>query len=723
MARAKKTPAASAAGAKAPVFKATFIGRDDQSSNVAQTGQASQLMFNDAGAIAPPLDPVTLCDLYEMSGALRTCIDAYVTNIDGFGHTLEPVLNITDDLEPGDEVFEQVREEMVAEKLDELEGDLTESLTDAPKTADKQPPKPKPGAAEKAFPPKGEKPPAGGKPPRELPPPRRGSAEEAEAEASEARQEIVSDEEVEARLDEIEQLMVRERRRVEAFIEHCGMDESFVTLRMKTRQDLEVTGNAYWEVLRTKAADEAALGPITQFVLVPSFSCRLLPPRDPVDVEITTHPTILSTKKETVRKRFRMFLQIGDGQKPVFFKEFGDPRVFSSASGKLYASAALLKKEEPDATPATEILHFKIHNSRSPYGVSRWISELVAVLGNRQAEEVNLMYFENRSVPPLAILVSGGRLAKSTVERLENYIKNEIKGKRNFHKTMILEAVAPTGSPLTGTSKMTVDIKPLTGAQLHDAQFLEYLERNTDMIGSVFRLPRLLRGDVRDFNRATAQTALEFTEQQVFSPLRAEFDFIINRMIFNALGIMFWKFKSKGADFSDPLERATALNETALAGYLTPKELRAEAAKVFGHEFEVIDEPWTQQPLQLTVAGIAGDIDVPPPLDPVDEMQMQADAAAAKFGAPGAAGKPPGAAGGKPGAKGPPGAKKPPGKAQPAEKAWKARRRRKLERSAGPAARLALQLLRTRDALVGKAFPAAFADTHASENAAEDDEE
>ena len=56
----------------------------------------------------------------------------------------------------------------------------------------------------------------------------------------------------------------------------------------------------------------------------------------------------------------------------------------------------------PSDGPATEILHFRVHNPRSAYGVPRWIGNLLAVLGSRQAEEVNFLYFENKSVPPLA---------------------------------------------------------------------------------------------------------------------------------------------------------------------------------------------------------------------------------------------------------------------------------------------------------------------------------
>ena len=55
----------------------------------------------------------------------------------------------------------------------------------------------------------------------------------------------------------------------------------------------------------------------------------------------------------------------------------------------------------------------------------------------------------------------------------------------------------------------------------------------------------MLRGDIRDFNRSTADAALHFAESQVFEPERQEFDFIVNRKLLAEMGIRFWRFVSK----------------------------------------------------------------------------------------------------------------------------------------------------------------------------------
>lgn len=557
--------------APSPLAKAQIIGtgRDGtEESNVLQTPEEQRSLYASTGAITPPLDPVSLAHLYEMSGALRSNIDAYAINVDGFGHRFEPIIDLK-----SAEGIEQVKLAMVQERFLGLAPDDPSAGDDVDKVINLL------GKGLDGFE-NGDRTPD----PGELPEP--------------------SDLEVRNRVASLRREMVRERLVVEKFFAFCTVDESFESLRMKTRQDSETTGNGFWEVLRNSSAE------IVQFNQVPGFSVRLMPQeRDAQTVQMSVRATKITPTTEPVRKRFRKYVQVAagavKGNQLVWFKEFGDPRIYSHQTGAEYADVEELEKKEPGVGPATELIHFKIHNARSPYGMPRWISEMLAVVGSRHAEEINLAYFENKSVPPMAILVSGGRLVQEDVTKLENFVKNEIRGKRNFHKIMILQSEGGDNStPGLSTGRSKIEIKPLTGAH-DDAQFMKYMERNTDQIGMVFRLSRLLRGDARDFNRATAQTSLEFTEQQVFGPLRKEFDYYMNRCILTALGVNYWKFVSKGPDFSDPSALLDALAKTAEANYLIPEELRMLAAKGFGVDFEKIDADWTTRPMALTLAGVS----------------------------------------------------------------------------------------------------------------------
>ena len=514
------------------------MGEPDASTGTNQvTRDDYATAFTNLGAIDPVYDPEMLALIFEHSNSLRQNVDAYAVNIDGFGHRFDPAFDLS-----AKDVDQRIGDAMFSDRQRALDEGATPQ--------------------EAAYP---------------------------------------AIEEIKVKKLEIERLMRMEKIRLTHFFEYCSPDTSFVTLRRRTRQDLEVMGNAYWEVLRNMD------GKIVQFVYMAGFTMRLLPlDMETVTVRHRIRVSELSFDEIEFSTRLRRYVQVVEGR-AVFFKELGDPRIISSQSGAVFDSLEQLARIEPGVRPANEILHFRIHSPRSPYGVPRWIGNLLAVIGSRQAEEVNFNYFENKSVPPLAILVSGGRMSQSSVDRVSDYIEANLKGKRNFHKILVLEAESAQGGGAASdaaTSKMKIDLKPLTGAQHNDALFQEYDERNIDKVGQSFRLPRMLRGDIRDFNRSTADAALVFAEMQVFEPERQEFDFILNRKILTTLGIRFWRLVSLAPVMRDPQAMSEIIKNLMNANVLTPEEARELAGDVFNREFRHLDADWTKQPPALTIAGI-----------------------------------------------------------------------------------------------------------------------
>ena len=390
------------------------------------------------------------------------------------------------------------------------------------------------------------------------------------------------------RKTELKRLAKVERSRLTTFFESCSMEHSFVDLRRRTRQDLEVTGNAYWEVLRD------GRGEIARLVYVPAYTMRLLPlDTNPVEIEDRIRVSPVSYETIRIRRRLRRYVQILDTSR-TYFSSFGDPRTISKKTGAVFPSVTALLKADPGDAPATEIVHFSIHSPRSPYGVPRWIGTLLSVLGSRSAEEVNYLYFENKSVPPLALLVSGGRLSESAVPRIERFIEENLKGKQGFHKILILEAESNSSGP--DSNKAKIELKPLTDAQQQDALFQQYDERNIDKVGAAFRVPRLLRGESKEYNRSVADAQLRFAEDQVFQPERDEFDHLMNRTLLADMGIRFWKFRSQTPVTRDP-ERLTAMVEKLVrVGVLIPEEGRLLASDIFNREFRKIGADWVRRP-------------------------------------------------------------------------------------------------------------------------------
>jgi PBSX family phage portal protein len=426
------------AGPRDVLMKAYSIGlekAEKQSSSSADSSGVVQMGII-ADVIEPPYDPQVLCKLYEHSSSLRQNVDAYATNIDGFGHVFEPLVELK---EAG--ARELVADAIYLERSQAInEGVLGSILTTNPP----------------------------------------------------------SEAEVSKKIEDLRYQMRVEKARIDSFFENCVAEESFTRLRRKTREDIEVTGNGYWEVIRNDS------GQISQFAHMPSRSVRVMKEKSPsISVTQPIRVSLLLFRHETFKRRFRRYVQIGDEH--AWFKEFGDPTVVSNKTGKSFENVEALRAVEGSAQPANEVFHFKIPSLKNgSYGVPRWIGNLLSVLGSRSAEEVNLAYFDNKSIPPMAILVSGGRLGSDSVKRIESFVETQLKGRKNYHKILVIEAETTAGSIglADNNGSMRVEIKMLTDAQLKDGLFLAYDAANMDKVGMGFRLPRLLRGDIRDFNRA-----------------------------------------------------------------------------------------------------------------------------------------------------------------------------------------------------------------------------
>lgn len=103
-----------------------------------------------------------------------------------------------------------------------------------------------------------------------------------------------------------------------------------------------------------------------------------------------------------------------------------------------------------------------------------------------------------------------------------------------------------------------------------DELFQEYLDNNRKRVQSAFLLPDLYVGYTTDFNRATAQTAQEVTEQQVFQPERTSLAWVINNKLLNCYRFQYVEAYFLAPDISNPDDMYKLLNVTNNAGGITP---------------------------------------------------------------------------------------------------------------------------------------------------------
>ena len=247
-----------------------------------------------------------------------------------------------------------------------------------------------------------------------------------------------------------------------------------------------------------------------------------------------------------------------------------------------------------------------------PYGEVRWIGQVLGVDGSRRAEGLNNNYFVNGRHTPLMIILKNGTLTEGSYARLQNYM-NDIKGEAGQHAFILLEMESPDGkTDFDADEQQDVEIKDLASILQKDELFQDYLDNNRRKVQSAFQLPDLYVGYTTDFNRATAQTAQEVTEQQVFQPERKSLAWAINNRLLNEYQFKYVECYFLEPDISNPDDLYKLLTVCNNAGGLTPNKARQIIFEAYGEVAEDYPEEWGDVPLAYskTQGGGMGGLDL-----------------------------------------------------------------------------------------------------------------
>ena len=292
---------------------------------------------------------------------------------------------------------------------------------------------------------------------------------------------------------------------------------------------------------------------------------------------------------ETRQKKYKKYRQQVNGQ-TVYFKEFGDKRIMDNRTGE-YVEQLDIQYQ------ANEIIEFPI--GTMPYGEVRWIGQILSVDGARKAEFLNNNYFENGRHTPLMIMVKGGTLSEESFQKLQGYMDG-IKGEAGQHAFIVLETEAADNTASFEESKVDIEVKDLAAILQKDELFQNYIDNNRRKAQSAFLLPDLYVGYTTDFNRATAQTAMEVTEKQVFQPERKSLEWVINNKLLNEYGFRHVEAYFLAPDISNPDDLTKILTICNAAGGLTPNKAKQIALEALGEVSEDFPEEWGDVPLSVS---------------------------------------------------------------------------------------------------------------------------
>lgn len=384
--------------------------------------------------------------------------------------------------------------------------------------------------------------------------------------------------------------MKAEFERAEEILELLNVEQDTKEVFEDLVEARETYGIAYLEVIRNLAGEVQQIEFIRD---TPSISkTKLLEPY----IQIPYYHHGIETLR---RKKFRKYRQ-QIGGRTIYYKEFGDTRVMDNRSGEYMPDGRGLELRYQ----ANEILEFAI--GTEPYGEIRWIGQILGVDGSRAAENLNNNYFRNGRHTPLMIMIQNGTLSDESYKNLQSYL-NDIKGEQGQHSFLLLETESTDGrSDFDDDKKPEIEVKDLASILQKDELFQEYLNNNRKRVQSAFLLPDLYVGYTTDFNRATAQTAQEVTEEQVFQPERKTLAWAINNKLLNCYRFKYVEAYFLEPDITNPDDLYKLLNVTSNAGGVTPQLAKEVICEALGRTCEPYTEEWAEEPIAIGKNKAAG---------------------------------------------------------------------------------------------------------------------
>jgi capsid portal protein len=571
---------------KQAMVKALVItGRYSDEDSAMKAMSSHEEEWGELGAVDPILPPDSLLSLYEISDSLRQNIESYAHNIEGNGHVLTPKF----DLSPKNKkAFDEVKDSMDAAawsdavtaemaRLDRQEEETGETVS--------------------------------------------------QADRHRAIDELVvkepADDAVNAEMERLKLAMKREKHMADSWFKNVHPTMSFLELRERKRIDEEAVGRAAWEVRRDNRGMIRRLEQILGHTVLP-----LKGDGDEVEVEREEWVSAIETRPSIETVKFRRYVQRANG-KVTYFKDLGDPRLVSDKTGKVYMKNGTrngkkilepdyktMKKDEPDAGPAQELIFFSTYSPKTTAGMVRWAAMSPHILGSRAASESNLAYFENHAVPDAILLVSGGQLNNESVERIKENLRAKTRGAKNHHRVLVVQATANAKRPNEVPNNPDMEWKNLADFQQGDALFQDYTENNKKALSSAFRQALLLIGQIpSDLNRATALAIMSLVDKQVYGPLRRRFDWFMNNTLLPAIGIKLLKFESLSPEAQNIEEMAKAIEYGVKGGAFTPNILLELYGLWFNREFPKIEEPWGDVPFAATLNQLDLGVERPEDVD------------------------------------------------------------------------------------------------------------
>lgn len=237
------------------------------------------------------------------------------------------------------------------------------------------------------------------------------------------------------------------------------------------------------------------------------------------------------------------------GDKPVFFKNFGD------TSGRNPLNPGVI---------ANELIHYsKASPLDAYYGVPEVVSATDAIAGNQFATRYNMEYFENKAVPRYVIKVKGMRISLTERNELVKFFESTTRGVS--HRTILL--------PMPGGDRSDIEFEAIESGK-QEASFLDFANFNIKTILARHRVPMNRLGVTEGGSMSGSRDADKIFKESVCRPEQRKFEALLGK-VFGELSNAF-NFKLSEYTLTDEDQQSIIDERDMKNGALLPDERRAK---------------------------------------------------------------------------------------------------------------------------------------------------
>jgi PBSX family phage portal protein len=233
-------------------------------------------------------------------------------------------------------------------------------------------------------------------------------------------------------------------------------------------------------------------------------------------------------------------------------------------------------------TVANELIVIRNYSALAPhYGLPDIVPGIKTLGGDIAAREYNRDYFDNNTVPRMAVIVEGGELTEKSWKDLEATFK-KLRGEGESHRSVLLETKSTIETQLGESTGANIRIEPLGVGVQEDAGFIDYRDNNEHYILQAHGVPPVVAGRTQDVNRSTAKSQRVNFAQETIKPKQKRFAARLCQILHvQAFEEPDWTIEFETHGSSNDLRESKILSNKASAvqaagKVLTANELRSE---------------------------------------------------------------------------------------------------------------------------------------------------